>query len=295
MLVILGVAAIGVSTFHSLAPPLLSEHFGYRKGIIFGVFESAGSGGIVLMMYFFGLLVNMMGWRLICALLALAGLPLTLVFYKEDPRTFSLPEEEQEIPHSQKDIVIFFLSRALRTLGLVAIVSFIPLFVVDVLGLNVQRASFFSGMVFLGGVIGSLFTGWLSENYYSLSIIVVLLIAALPMGLLVTLSLPLLAVTLLLVTLGICHIGFFPPQNLWLSQVSRQAVRGKMFGLGMTLDTMAMAMAPGLFGFLGDRWGLATSFRWTLLPLGVAAALFMMLRFSAPIPDRLKIKRQRKG
>lgn len=295
MLVILGVAAIGVSTFHSLAPPLLSEHFRNRKGIVFGMFESAGSGGIVLMMYFFGLLVNIIGWRLICALIALAGLPLAFVFYKENQHTFSCSKEEPEILYSQRDIVIFFLSRALRTLGLVAIISFIPLFVVDVLGLNVQRASFFSGMVFLGGVIGSLLTGWLSENYYSLSIIAVLLIAALPIGWLLTSSLPLLAVIFVLVTLGICNIGFYPPQNLWLSQVSRQAVRGKMFGVGMTLDTMPMAMAPGLFGFLGDHWGLATSFRWTLLPLGMAAALFMMLRFSVSIPDGLKIKRQRKG
>lgn len=295
MLVILGVAAIGVSTFHSLAPPLLSEHFGHRKGITFGVFESAGSGGIVLMMYFFGLLVNIIGWRLLCALIALTGLPLTYVFYKEDPHTFSRSEDEPEIPHSQRDTVIFFLARALRTLGIVAIVFFIPLFVVDVLGLNIQRASFFSGAIFLGGIIGSLFTGWLSESYYSLSIIVVLLIAALPIVLLITFSLPLLAIILLLATLGICHFGFFPPQNLWLSQVSRQAIRGKMFGVGMTLDTMAIAMAPGLFGFLGDRWGLVTSFRWTLLPLGAAAALFMMLRFSASIPDRSKIKRQRKG
>ncbi len=291
MMVILGVAAVGVSTFHSLAPPLLSEHFGHRKGITFGVFESAGSGGIVLMMYFFGLLVNIIGWRLICALIALTGLPLTFVFYKEDAYTFARSEEEQEIPHSQRDIVIFFLSRALRTLGILTIVSFTPLFLVDVLGLNIQRASFFSGMIFLGGIIGSLFTGWLSESYYSLSIIVVLLIAAVPIGLLITLSLPLLAIILLLATLGICHFGFFPPQNLWLSQVSRQAIRGKMFGVGMTLDAMAAAIAPGLFGFLGDRWGLVASFRWMLLPLSAAAALFMMLRFSVSTSDRLNIKR----
>jgi FSR family fosmidomycin resistance protein-like MFS transporter len=221
LLVILGVAAIGVSTFHSLAPPLLSEHFKYRKGVVFGVFESAGSGGIALMMYSFGLLVNITGWRSICALIALAGLPLTYVFYKEDPHNFARSEEEQEIRHSQRDIVIFFLSRALRTLGIIAIVSFVPLFVVDVLGLYVQRASFFSGVIFLGGIIGALFTGWLSESYHPLSIIVILLIAALPIVLLVTFSLPLLAIALLLATLGICHIGFFPPQNLWLSQVSR--------------------------------------------------------------------------
>ena len=294
MLVILGVAAIGVSTFHSLAPPLLSENFGHRRGIVFGVFESAGSAGILLMMYFFGLLVNIIGWRLICALIALTGLPLTYVFYKEDAYTFARSEEEQEIPHSQRDTVIFFLSRALRTLAIIAIVSFIPLFVVDVLGLNIQRASFFSGMIFLGGIIGSLFTGWLSESYHPLSIIVILLIAALPIVLFVTFSLPLLAIILLLAILGICHIGFFPPQNLWLSQVSRQAIRGKMFGVGMTLDTMAAAMAPGLFGFLGDRWGLATSFRWTLLPLGAAAALFTMLRFSVSTSDRLKLKRQKR-
>jgi hypothetical protein len=68
-----------------------------------------------------------------------------------------------------------------------------------------------------------------------------------------------------------------------------------MFGVGMTLDTMVTAIAPGLLGFLGDHWGLATSFRWMLLPLGAAATLFMVLRFSVSFSGRLKVKRQRKG
>ena len=54
MLLILTVAGIGVSTFHSLAPPLLGERFQQRKGIIFGIFEASGSAGIVLMVCFFG-------------------------------------------------------------------------------------------------------------------------------------------------------------------------------------------------------------------------------------------------
>lgn len=289
MLVILGVAAVGVSTFHSLAPPLLSEYFSYKKGIVFGVFEGAGSGGIALMMYFFGLLVDIAGWRLICALIALAGLPLVYLFYKKDSRVFSSPEEEPKVHHSRRNIMMFFLSRALRTMGLVAIISFVPLFVVDVLGLDIQRASFFSAMIFLGGTIGSLLTGLLCERHYPLSIIATLLITALPIILLLTFSFPLPAIILLLVALGICQVGFFPPQNLWLSQVSGQAIRGKMFGTGMTLDTMVTATAPALFGFLADQWGLVTSFRWALLPVGVAAALFVMLRFRCPpLTDKLK-------
>ena len=89
--------------------------------------------------------------------------------------------------------------------------------------------------------------------------------------------------------LGICHIGFYPPQDLWLSQVSRRAIRGKMFGVGMGLDTVAAAIAPGLFGFVGDRWGLVSSFHWMLLPLAVAATLFVVLRYSVSRSARLKI------
>ncbi|MBA7479948.1 hypothetical protein ES707_15392 [subsurface metagenome] len=187
------------------------------------------------------------------------------------------------------DMVIFFLSRALRSLGIVAIVSFIPLFVVDILSLSIQRAAFFSGMIFFGGIIGSLITGWLSESYRPLSVIAVLHILLLPIVLLVALPGPLLLITLLLVVLGICHIGFFPPQNLWLSQVSRRAIRGKMFGAGMSLDTVAAAIAPGLFGFVGDRWDLVSSFHWMLLPLAVAATLFVVLRYSVSRSARLKI------
>ena len=110
-----------------------------------------------------------------------------------------------------------------------------------------------------------------------------------PIVLLLTVPSRLLPITLLLTALGICYIGFFPPQNLWLSQVSRRAVRGKMFGAGMTLDTVAAAVAPALFGFLGDRWDLVTSFRWMLLPLAVATTLFVVVRLSVSQPGRLKM------
>ena len=96
MLLVLTVAGIGVSTFHSLAPPLLSEEFKQRKGILFGIFEASGSGGILLMMIFFGLLVNSIGWRPISALIALVGLPLAFAFHKEDlPMSSSLSERTQ--------------------------------------------------------------------------------------------------------------------------------------------------------------------------------------------------------
>jgi FSR family fosmidomycin resistance protein-like MFS transporter len=269
MLVVLTVAGIGVSTFHSLAPPLLSEQFRQRKGILFGIFEGAGSAGILLMMCFFGMLVNSIGWRPISALIALVGLPLAFAFYKKDPpASSSQSERAQKVRPSQTNMVVFFLSRALRALGIVAIVSFVPLFVVDILSLSIQRAAFFSGMIFLGGAVGALITGWLSESYHPLSVIALLHLVLMPIVLLVTLPSSLLLMALFLVGLGICYIGFFPPQDLWLSQVSRRAMRGKIFGAGMTLDTIAAAIAPGLFGFIGDRWDLVTSFRWMLLPLG---------------------------
>lgn len=290
MLIVLAVAGIGVSTFHSLAPPLLSEQFRQRKAILFGIFEASGSAGILLMMCFFGILVSSMGWRPIIALIAIMGLPLALIFYKEDlPSPSSQSKRTQKIRPSRMDMVIFFLSRALRSLGIVALVSFIPLFVVDILSLSIQRAAFFSGMIFFGGIIGSLITGWLSESYRPLSVIAVLHILLLPIVLLVALPGPLLLITLLLVVLGICHIGFFPPQNLWLSQVSRRAIRGKMFGAGMSLDTVAAAIAPALFGFVGDRWDLVSSFHWMLLPLAIAATLFVVLRYSVSRSARLKI------
>ena len=290
MLIVLAVAGIGVSTFHSLAPPLLSEQFRQRKAILFGIFEASGSAGILLMMYFFGILVSSMGWRPISALIAIMGLPLALIFYKEDlPTPSSQSKRTQKIRPSRTDMVIFFLSRALRSLGIVALVSFIPLFVVDILSLSIQSAAFFSGMIFFGGIIGSLITGWLSESYRPLSVIAVLHILLLPIVLLVALPGPLLLIALLLVVLGICHIGFFAPQDLWLSQVSRRAIRGKMFGAGMSLDTVAAAIAPGLFGFVGDRWDLVSSFHWMLLPLAVAATLFVVLRYSVSRSARLKI------
>lgn len=290
ILILLGIAAVGVSTFHSLAPPLLNQRYRYKKGIIFGIFEAAGSAGIVLMMYLFGLVINLIEWRVISFLIALFGIPLAYFFYRTDYSDLPSTVEKSKIKYPPFILTTFFTARTLRTLGMIGVVSFVPLFIVDTLNLSIQTASYFSGLIFAGGVIGSLITGWLSDKNHPLSIIAALLLIVLPAILFITFSLPLLLTVLLLFLVGICHIGFFPPQNIWLSQASQHTIQGKIFGIGMSLDTMVTAIAPAVFGFLADRWGLRVSFRWTLLPLIIAAFLFLTLRLKG-LSRNLRLKR----
>jgi len=242
------------------------------------------------MMYLFGLVINLIEWRVISFLIALFGIPLAYFFYRTDYSDLSSTVEKSKIKYPPFILTTFFTARTLRTLGMIGVVSFVPLFIVDTLNLSIQTASYFSGLIFAGGVIGSLITGWLSDKNHPLSIIAALLLIVLPAILFITFSLPLLLTVLLLFLVGICHIGFFPPQNIWLSQASQHTIQGKIFGIGMSLDTMVTAIAPAVFGFLADRWGLRVSFRWTLLPLIIAAFLFLTLRLKG-LSGNLRLKR----
>ena len=233
---------------------------------------------MLLMVLSFSMLVSKMGWRSISAGIALMGIPLAFVFYRKDgPTPSSSKEAPRKTDTSQINMAMFLVARAMRWGGIFAIVSFVPLFAVDVLDLGIERAALFSGMIFLGGALGALIAGWLCDRYQSLIIMTLLNVILIPLVLLLTFPGSWLTVIFLLVGLGMGHLGFYPPNSVWLSEASRGGVRGKIFGAGEVADGITSVVTPGLLGFLADRWGLVVAFRWMLVPLVLATLLTMLL------------------
>jgi len=57
---------------------------------------------------------------------------------------------------------------------------------------------------------------------------------------------------------------------MWLGKVTSEKIRGKIFGGMISLVGLAQILSPLLFGFIADKWGLVTSFRWTIIPILIA-------------------------
>jgi len=277
ILAILALAAVGISIFYPVAMAWVSRN--WPKGIFFGLFEAAGSGGVVLATLLFYPLVVSFGWRLTILILALPSLPIALVFLSS---RINLKHQRVVItPRSSspkvKSVILFYVARGIQIFGGTAVMSFMPLFAVDVAGLPVEKACLFPLLVWIGGVPAVLIHGILSDIWSPLRIILVLLFIVVPIVLIITLSLPLLALFPLLVVIGFCIIGAWVPQNMWLSRVTLEKTRGKVFGGVMSLVSVASTSSPLFFGFLADNWGLVAAYRLTVLPMMVAAILLVRL------------------
>jgi len=277
ILAVLALAAVGVSIFYPVAMAWVSR--GWPKGIFFGLFEAAGSGGVVLATLLFSPLVVSFGWRLAVLILALPSLPIGLVFLSA---RINLRHQQVVItPRSSspkvKSVILFYIARGIQIFGGTAVISFIPLFAVDVAGLPAEKASLFPLLVWVGGVPGALIHGILSDIWSPMKIILVLLFIVVPIVLIITLSLPLLTLFPLLMVIGFCTIGAWVPQNMWLSRVTLEKTRGKVFGGTQSLVSVANISSPVFFGFLADKWGLVTAYRLTVLPMMIGAILLVRL------------------
>ena len=148
-----------------------------------------------------------------------------------------------------------------------------PLFAVDVAGLLPEKASFLPAFVWVGAVPAALIWGVFSDYYSSLKIILFLSLAMIPIVFAITLPFPLLAIFPLVIALGFCISGAWVSQNMWLSRVTTEKVRGKIFGGTLSLISVANIFSPVFFGFLADTWGLVAAYRLVLLPMLIASVL----------------------
>jgi len=271
IIAVLVLAAIGVSVFHPVGTALVSRS--WQKGISFGFFEATGCMGVLIMTLLFSPLVTSLGWRLTSLVLAATSLPIGLVFLAshgnlEHSDSTARPKVD---PAKSKSLGLFYLARTAQIFGGVAVGFFLPLFAVDVGGLSPEKASFFPLFIWVGAVPGMLVCGLLSDHYSPLTIIFVLVLINILAIFAITLPLPLLVIFVLLTVLGFSGPGTWPPQNVWLSRVTSEKTRGKTFGGLISLVNLAQAFSPLLFGFLADKWGLISAFRWAILPIAAGA------------------------
>ncbi|MEA1965360.1 MAG: MFS transporter [Candidatus Aerophobetes bacterium] len=270
IIAVLILAAIGLSVFHPVAIALLSR--GWQKGISFGFFQSVSVMGILVMTLSFSYLVALLGWRLTPLILTTPSIPVGLAFLASHlDLTDTDPTPRPKVnPVTLKSLSLFYLARGAHIFGTVVITSFMPLFAVDVAGLLPEKASFLLAFIWIGSVPAGLIWGMLSDYYSPLKILLFLSLAMIPTIFAVTLPLPLLAVFILLIGLGFCNGGTWPSQNVWLSRVTFEKSRGKIFGGMISLSSLARICSPFLFGFIADKWGLITTFRFTIFPMIIA-------------------------
>jgi len=272
VVVVLAFTSIGVSVFHPIGTALISRS--WQRGISLGFFEAVGLLGAVVTTLLFGLMVSFLGWRLTCIVLAIPSLLVGLIFLTshnefkyETSKVYA--EDKNNTSFELKSIVLFYFARGAQIFGGVAIMSFMPLFAVDVRGLLPENASLFPFFIWAGGVPGSLVCGALSDYFSALKVIFALMLVIVPIILVITLpvSVPSFMTFIFLTVLGFCHLGAWASQTVWLSQISYRKTQGKIFGGIVALAGLTRVFSPFVFGFLGDKGGLTFTLQCATIPI----------------------------
>jgi len=271
--------AIGVSTFHPLATAMVRENSKkHQRGRYLSLFSAAGTAGIIVASLLFGFLVQTWGWKMTCLLLSFPGYFLGYAYLKskKDKKNLKV-EEEKKIKRGH--INLFFISMGIRSLGLWAILSFLPLYATDYLGLKPEISAWSVSIIFIGMVVGSLISSRIIDKNHPLILVLSATIITTFLVLSITFIAQPIFIVLVIGTLGIVEGIFFPSQSTWLTFICPVNHQSKIFGIGLFVEGISATIAPTLYGWIADQYSLIWAYRLAAIPVFVSFILFLTLYF----------------
>lgn len=240
-------------------------------------------------------LVLLVGWRW-----ALAGLGVMNLFFgfffwalwrepaqETDSSEAPAPSSEGARPALQVwNLLTVSFGTALLLVGQMTLLTYVPLFLKETLGLSAYWASQALAVTQAGGMTGRVGWGVVSDRLFGgRRKIVLVLIGTLSVGLTFGLSLlppaaPLPAVLPLIFLAGLCMVGYQGVSYALIGEIAGRARTGAALGIVITVNSLGTIVGTPLFGHLVDVTG-SYSIAWRALSgtifLGILA-LTLFLR-----------------
>jgi len=271
--------AIGVSTFHPLATAIVRENSKkHQRGRYLSLFSAAGTAGIIVASLLFGFSVQIWGWKITCLLLSLPGYFLGYAYLKSKKDKKNL-KTEAEKKINPGHIYLFFISMGIRSLGFWAVLSFLPLYATDYLGLKPEVSAWIVSIIFIGMLVGSLISSRIIDKSNPLILVLSATIITTFLVLGITIITQPISIVLLIGTLGIIEGIFFPSQSTWLTFICPVSRQGKIFGINLFVEGISATIAPTLYGWIADQYSLIWAYRLATIPLFLSFILFLTLHF----------------
>jgi MFS family permease len=271
--------AIGVSTFHPLATAMVRENSkSNQRGRNFSLFSAAGTSGLIVASILFGVFVQIWGWQMTCLLLSLPGYFLAYAYLKskKDKKNHKVEVEKKT---KQSHIHLFFISIGIRSLGVWAVLSFLPLYATDYIGLKPEISAWIVSVFFIGVFLGALISSRIIDKNQPLVLILSSTIITVLLLLGITFIVQPLPIFLVIGILGSLEGVFFPSLNTWLTFICPANQQGKIFGILFFIEGVSATIAPTLYGWIADQFSLIWAYRLAAIPLFISFILFFVLYF----------------
>ena len=268
LLVALFISGLGASTQHPLASSLMARAFeGPRSMKALGTYNFAGDIGKMTLPATASLLLVVMEWRPTLALLGACGLVAAVAIYVLTPRYSADADtdlaKDRKIDTAARPVAPRFAFPVLLSIGMfdsatrMGFLLFLP-FLLTAKGASLPAIGLALTLVFAGGAagklvcafigarIGAIATVWLTEGLTA-----VLIVALLP--------LPLEAAFVLLPLIGVALNGTSSVLYGSVPDLVTPERRSRAFSIFYTGTIGSGALAPALYGLVGDALGVTTA------------------------------------
>ena len=282
LVIALFVGGLGASTQHPLASSLIARAFaGPRSMKALGTYNFAGDIGKMAVPAAASLLLLVMSWRPVLALLGALGIAAAVAIFVVTPRygaEIVSKEAGQNVAGATPGARHRFAFSVLLAIGMLdsatrmGFLLFLP-FLLTAKGASVPTVGLALTLVFAGGAVGKLVcafigarigaiaTVWLTEGLTAIAIVALL---PLPLG----------AAMLVLPLIGIALNGTSSVLYGSVPDLVAPERRARAFSVFYTGTIGAGALAPALYGVVGDALGVSTTL------LVVAAIVLLTLPLS---------------
>ncbi|HKK83356.1 MAG TPA: MFS transporter [Atribacterota bacterium] len=281
MITVLLLLAISVSTFHPLATAMIGDSAKPNKqGRDLSLFNVAGTLGLSIMSLTFGWLVQFWGWRIACLMVSLPGFLLAFGYIKLKNNTQHNHSNSEELPN-KKIFITYFISHGLCGLGTWTILSFLPVYATDQIGIPANISAWFLTIFVVSELSGSLIMSKIIDKKNPLKLILFATISLTVLIFALTCSTVPMIVAIIVVLIGLTQGCYYPSQHTWLATVSSNRTRGKIFGFLFFVEGISATFAPFLYGWLADQVGMVSAYRLASIPLFISFLLYISLYYMA--------------
>ena len=290
LLVGMAIVAISHSIWHLPASASLSHHFGQRRGMALAIHGVGGSVGDVGGPVVTGALLIFLTWRELISIYAVAPFFLGAVAIWAF-RNIGYVEEEDSVAISQRLEVTRRLLRSpvlwglaavygFRAMALVALVTILPLYLDNDLGLSPSSRGVHVGLLIAIGLVAKPATGYLSDRLGRKRV----LVPGLIWSCIVALTL-LVFDTGILLTISVALLGLFlyPDQPILTAavfDVVGREVASTGLGVVSFAGSLMAVVSPLIAGVLYETMGFEATVYYIASLFGIAAAVFLALPVS---------------
>ena len=283
-LLLISITAVGVSTFHPVMYAIIDENYPENKGRVMGLYEGFGTGAILLMFLINGFLIRWIGVRGVLILTATPGLIMGLIYHFTPaipPAIHKKISRENSSSKADRNGILrfnlFLISVILRVMSVTAILNFLPTIFVNFFGFGENVAAYGTAFFFVGGIIGSLVAGKISDRFNSFGILIVASVLIVPSILILSLNLPMWVYPVAVTLFGGFGSGCIINQNLMMTRLGAHLGRGEVFGILMGVMTITASLSPTLFGMTIDYAGFNQALIIFTLPLLLSIVILIFL------------------